>query len=265
MGACIAHKRALCIRLVQGPTGTRPRPDSAIGVPRIRVTMLSCRSSRPPVCLKVASEYVDQCMKMHATNALLSACEVHRDLMRRSWWNVRSRPAISVPDRLAAAQKRPDLGGQRLDRHRAGGRAERLWCRPWRRSPVHGADHSPGGVRRRVTRPVLDAVSVTVRAEGCRGGCPCGSVPAGIEPVGMAGHPEEVKHACLRCPDREPRLPWFRSGAGLSAAPGMVAKPATASDLLRMRRRERTEPGRNTVTARAGLGRKAAGQRLAVR
>jgi hypothetical protein len=148
-----------------------------------------------------------------------SACEVHRGVMRRSWWTVRSRPAISVPDRLAAAQKRPDLGGQRLDRHRAGGRAERLWCKPWRRSPIagHGADHSPGGVRRRVTRPVLDAVSVTVRAEGCRGGCPCGSVPAGIEPVGMAGPPGEVRHACLRCPDRRPRLPWFRSGARLSA------------------------------------------------
>ena len=68
-----------------------------------------------------------------------------------------------------------------------------------------------------MTRRFLDAVSVTVRAEGCRGGCPCGSVPAGIEPAGMAGPPGEVKHACLRCPDRRPRLPWFRSGAGLSA------------------------------------------------
>lgn len=29
-------------------------------------------------------------------------------------------------------------------------------------------------------------------------------VPAGIEPVGMAGPPGGVKHACLRCPDRGP-------------------------------------------------------------
>ena len=143
------------------------------------------------------------------------ACEVHRGLMYRSCVDRQKQASDLCPSPACGRAERPDLGGQRLDRHRAGGRAERLWCR--RRSPVTERTTALAEFRRRVTRPVLDAVSVTVRAEGCRGGCPCGSVPAGIEPVGMAGPPGEVKHACLRCPDRRPRLPWFRSGAGLSA------------------------------------------------
>ena len=69
------------------------------------------------------------------------------------------------------------------------------------------------------------------------------------------------------CPARIAGLgyPGSAAGPGYLLAPGMVAKPRKAPDLLRMRRRERTEPGRNTVIVRAGLGRKAAGQRLAVR
>jgi hypothetical protein len=69
------------------------------------------------------------------------------------------------------------------------------------------------------------------------------------------------------CPARIAGLgyPGSAAGPGYLLAPGIVAKPRNAADLVRMRRRERTEPGRNAVTARAGLGRKAAGQRLAVR